>query len=163
MADAQGSVNGGFQTGVRVFWGNEIPLPSFYLSLSRVRKGGRRQGGPRHKIVITFSSPQTGNKENRPHNNGRHSRTKNATICDPGPLYAGPLSPLLSLTSFLPPFYLFLTSFLPLFKPQFNLCFVTNLELRFGNHGLQTLGIFCSEVPQSVFPQNLQILSVRFP
>ena len=30
----QGSVNGGFQTVVRVFWGNEIPLPPFYLNLT---------------------------------------------------------------------------------------------------------------------------------
>ena len=42
-----------------------------------------------------FFTPD-GNKENRPHNNGRHRRTKNATICDPGPLYAGPLSALLT-------------------------------------------------------------------
>ena len=28
----------------------------------------------------------------RPLPERRHSRTKNATICDPGPLYAGPLS-----------------------------------------------------------------------
>ena len=28
----QGSVNGGFQTVVRVLWGNEIPLPPFYLN-----------------------------------------------------------------------------------------------------------------------------------
>ena len=43
----------------------------------------------------------------------------------------------LNLTSFLPQFYLFL----PLFYLFFNLCFVTNLEPRFGNHGLQTLGV----------------------
>ena len=30
----QESVNGGFQTVVRVFWGNEIPIPSFYLNLT---------------------------------------------------------------------------------------------------------------------------------
>ena len=30
----QGSVNGGFQTVVRVFWGNEILLPPFYLNLT---------------------------------------------------------------------------------------------------------------------------------
>ena len=30
----QGSVNGGFQTVVRVLWGNEIPLPPFYLNLT---------------------------------------------------------------------------------------------------------------------------------
>ena len=30
----QGSVNGGFQTEVRVFWQNEIPLPPFYLNLT---------------------------------------------------------------------------------------------------------------------------------
>ena len=30
----QGSVNGGFQTVVRVFWGNEIPLPPFYLNFA---------------------------------------------------------------------------------------------------------------------------------
>ena len=30
----QGSANGGFQKVVRVFWGNEIPLPPFYLSLT---------------------------------------------------------------------------------------------------------------------------------
>ena len=30
----QGSGNGGFQTVVRVFWGNEIPLPPFYLNLT---------------------------------------------------------------------------------------------------------------------------------
>ena len=33
-----------------------------------------------------------------------------------------------------------LTAFLPLFKPQLNLCFVGNLQPRFGNHGLHTLG-----------------------
>ena len=57
----------------------------------------------------------------------------------------------------LPPFYLDLTSFLPLFNlfltsllPFFNLCFVTNLEPRFGNHGLQTLGInVMKEIPES--------------
>ena len=31
---SQGSVNGGFQTVVRVLWGNEIPLPPFYLDLT---------------------------------------------------------------------------------------------------------------------------------
>ena len=51
-----------------------------------------------HNFFFTPESRQ-GNKENRPHNNGRHSRTKNATICDPGPLYAGPLSALLKLWS----------------------------------------------------------------
>ena len=30
----QGSVNGGFQTVVRVFWGNEFPLLPFYLNLT---------------------------------------------------------------------------------------------------------------------------------
>ena len=30
----QGSVNGGFQTVVRVLWGNGIPLPPFYLNLN---------------------------------------------------------------------------------------------------------------------------------
>ena len=30
----QGSVSGGFQTVVRVFWDNEIPLPPFYLNLT---------------------------------------------------------------------------------------------------------------------------------
>ena len=44
------------------------------------------------------------------------------------------------LPPFLPQFCLILSSFLPLLKPQFNLCFVGNLEPRFGNHGLQTLG-----------------------
>ena len=33
-ANSQGSVNGGFQTVVRVSWGNEIPLPPFYLNLT---------------------------------------------------------------------------------------------------------------------------------
>ena len=45
-----------------------------------------------------------------------------------------------NLTPFLPQLYLFLTSFLPVPKPQFNLCFVGNVEPWFGNHGLQTLG-----------------------
>ena len=84
----QGSVNGGFQTVVRVFWGNEIPLAPFYLNL----------------------------------------------------------------TSFLPQFYLFFT----FFKPLFNLCFVTNLEPRFGNHGLQTLGFSYIHWPMSTWP-SLQI------
>ena len=44
-----------------------------------------------------------------------------------------------SPTSFLPQFNLLFTSVLPQFY-LFNLCFVTNLEPRFGNHGLQTLG-----------------------
>ena len=30
----QGSVGCGFQTVVRVFWGNEVPLPPFYLNLT---------------------------------------------------------------------------------------------------------------------------------
>ena len=48
-----------------------------------------------------------------------------------------PLPPLyLNLTSVLPQFNLLLT----FFEPHFNLCFVTNLEPRFGNHSLQTLG-----------------------
>ena len=34
VAIAQGSVNGGFQTVVRVFWGNEIPLPPFHLNFT---------------------------------------------------------------------------------------------------------------------------------
>ena len=32
----QGSVNGGFQTVVRVLRGNEIPLPPFYLSFTSI-------------------------------------------------------------------------------------------------------------------------------
>ena len=50
----------------------------------------------------------------------------------------------LNLTSVLPQFYLFLTSFLP----QFYLCSAGNLEPRFGNHGLQTLGNpLCRNLP----------------
>ena len=46
----------------------------------------------------------------------------------------------LHFTSVLPQFYLSLTSSLP----QFNLCSAGNLEPRFGNHGLQTLG--CAKI-----------------
>ena len=41
-------------------------------------------------------------------------------------------------TSILPLFNLFLTSFIP----HFHLCSAGNLEPRFGNHGLQTLGFY---------------------
>ena len=34
LVETQGSVNGGFQTVVRVLWGNEIPLPPVYLNLT---------------------------------------------------------------------------------------------------------------------------------
>ena len=33
-SEYQGSINGGLQTVVWVFWGNEIPLPPFYLNLT---------------------------------------------------------------------------------------------------------------------------------
>ena len=75
-SEIQGSVNGGFQTVVRVLSRDQIPLPSFDLNL----------------------------------------------------------------TSFLPQVCLFFTLFPSSLKPPFNLCFVTSLEPRLGNHGLQTLG-----------------------
>ena len=62
-----------------------------------------------------------------------------------GTKFRYPLLPQFNLlfASILPLFNLFFTSF----EPQFNLCFIANLEPRFGNHGLQTLGLslFCTK------------------
>ena len=56
------------------------------------------------------------------------------------------------LTSILPLFYLFLTSFLP----QLNLCSAGNLEPRLGNHGLQTLGSFPRTLRSQLIAKSLQ-------
>ena len=56
----------------------------------------------------------------------------------PHPIFT---SSYLNFASVLPQFYLFLT----FLKPHFNLCSASNLEPRFGNHGLQTLGQYCLE------------------
>ena len=45
----QGSVNGGFQTVVRVLWGNEIPLPPSYLNLTSFL--------PQFCLFLTFFLP----------------------------------------------------------------------------------------------------------